>query len=474
MASELPWNNLARLATLSIGLWTAAYCLGQSANSTQQQQSPCKISDPKCGLPGIDLQTTSSAIASEIVHRGSNYYFPVNILTAAFGLEPRDYGALRYPHKLTRRQFAFLLSQEKLFMGIASDFPALVALDVGQGPKVYDADLLRDLFATELFPYRMHIKSVKVPGGNGIRLDEVRLESGAAEVVDACLNQIHQINVDGSKCSNAINSFEAKHSSQTESTGASISKWHFVTGSFGFLPRTMGYLSIADEINTSDSNPNSKSPCIENRKSDLTRVIECLPAKNTGPVWLQADWTEANQIGPLPFGMLTSPEQENVQDEKGTTFYRFKFHLYFPRWASSTYKSVKLTIVSPEDKNNRLAPSWTCAPPGIDQKAIDQTMGPLGNPCSSPTSWVFSGRILRPAGVDFNKQPLELLVPIVPFKDSGTAPTADSIHLEITLTGTPLLADFLGSFAAYFGQAPKSICWEVPSGDQCPNGGGSR
>jgi hypothetical protein len=482
---------LARLVMLSVGLWMAAYCFGQSANSAQQQQSLCRMSDPKCGLPGIALRETSRAIASEIVQQGSNYYFPVSILTAAFGLEPRDYRTLRYPHEITRRQFAFLLSQEKRFFGSNTlDPPALVALDLGQGPKVYDADLLRDLFTTELFPYRMHIKSVKVSRGSGVKLDAVRLERGAEGVVDACLKDIDQINVEGSKCSDAIQGFEEKQGTRSASTAASTSTGHFATGSFGFLPRTLRYLPIMDESDSADRNADAKSRCGENRKSDLARVIECLPAKNTGPVWLQADWTDADQIGPLAFEMLTGAEQQSVQNQKGSKFYRFKFHLYFPRWASSTYKSVMLTVVSPEGKNNNLVPSWTCVPPAIVPKAVEEKMGPLGNPCSSPTSWVFSGRILRPSEDDFNKQPLELLVPVAPPKVSvavpaagsvpvapskgpAAAPTAESIDLEVTLTGTPILADFFGRFAAYFGQTPKSICWDVPSGKQCPNGDGS-
>ncbi len=460
--------SFLRVIILSVGLWTAADCSGQHGSSAQPEQSLCKMSDPHCGLRGIDPKITSSAIASEIFQRGSDYYFPVSILTASFGLEPRDYAALRYPHRLTRHQFALLLSQEKRFVvSDPSKLPALVALDLGQGPKVYDADLLRDLFATELFPYRMRIVSLKAPGGNGIRLDEVRLDRRAAKVASACLKDIDQINNNVSDCSDAFKLFESKKDTKGESTASSIFKWHFLANSFGFFAKPLGYLPSMGENNT-DNSPDSTSACGENKKSYLERAIACLPVKNTNPVWLQADWKDPKEIGPLALEMLTPAEQKDLPEKSAVQFYRFEFDLHLPRWSSSTYGSIKVSIESPKDSDQGLAIRWVCAPPGLEQKPVTETMGPLGNPCTSQASWVFSGAILRPD--DELKQPLELLVPAVPSKETGSTPNADSIHLKITLTGTPIL----GPLAPLFGQTQNSVCWDVPSGLPCPKAQGSR
>lgn len=167
-------------------LATASYLAAEEKPGPSVVVKDCSKTEESCGLPGIDLQTRYKALSSAIVQIGADYYFPVDVLAASFGLEDTGWKFsphLRFsPHfwSLNRSRMEAVFSRQKRLMLDPDDAPALIAVDVpGIGPRVYDADFIRTLIATELFPYRMLVVSRK---RNGARVSFVKLDRGGAKL----------------------------------------------------------------------------------------------------------------------------------------------------------------------------------------------------------------------------------------------------------------------------------------------------
>jgi hypothetical protein len=191
-----------------------ATALASTSFAEDQSQKPklCSITDPTCGLTGISQTESLDSLYQGINNlphglKGATMGFPAEVLAEAFGIDARGStfslnGAVEaialfpveaftphyYSYRTHRAMLSRLevaLSQAKMRMRGPTDPPVIVALNLPRiGPRVYDADQLRGLAATDLFPYPMHIEWVR---SSGVLVPYVQLDPGEAAFVKNCL-----------------------------------------------------------------------------------------------------------------------------------------------------------------------------------------------------------------------------------------------------------------------------------------------
>jgi hypothetical protein len=157
-----------------------------NAEDATQNAKHCADSDSDCGLSGIKKAQLLDSLYRGLTDlpfglNGREIGFPADVLAAAYGIDEQGRklsfgGAMEaaflfpleaaLPHYYSYRAHRAVLSrlesrlaQAKLHMSEPEHAPVLVAVNVpGKGPRIYDADQLRALVATDLFTYPMHLE----------------------------------------------------------------------------------------------------------------------------------------------------------------------------------------------------------------------------------------------------------------------------------------------------------------------------
>jgi hypothetical protein len=191
-----------------------AAALASATFAEDQSQKPmlCNNANLTCGLTGISQTELLDSLYQGINNlphglKGATMGFPAEVLAAAYGIDARGntfslkgtFEALALfpvegftPHYYSYRthramlsRLEIALSQAKMHMREPTDPPVILALNLpGIGPRVYDADQLRKLAATDLFPYPMHIEWVR---SSGVLVPYVQLDLAEAGFVKNCL-----------------------------------------------------------------------------------------------------------------------------------------------------------------------------------------------------------------------------------------------------------------------------------------------
>jgi hypothetical protein len=145
-----------------------------------------KTTKNACGLSEPDITARYRALAKLFVKTGGDFSFSADVLAAV--LETTEHGRkwkLAPEHfpifPLTAPQMAELYRVARRYPGDPFEGNAYVIVNVpGLGPKAYDADVIRLLLATELFPDELRIVNKTSNGKSG---EYVPVRREAAQIV---------------------------------------------------------------------------------------------------------------------------------------------------------------------------------------------------------------------------------------------------------------------------------------------------
>jgi hypothetical protein len=346
----------------------------------------------------------------------------VDVLAASLALE--DKGSQFSPHfwSLQRSKMEAAFSREKRLMITPEDPPALVAVDVpGIGPRVYDADLIRSLIATELFPYRM--KVISKPR-DGTRVRYIKLDPTGGYLAKTCFAEVK--NSKAAACPNAL---KPKEHGTADFSPASLIERFQVNG------------LVSSDSEASDGATGSPK---KDEIPDLRKVLAALPADDER---IELRYREIGVHCFSPSELETS-EKDVIGSGKDDVLRvcRLRLDLTIPRSAASAYfqLAVKGVIIKPAN-----TVEVYCGPDHFQITEVDHTVKPAaGKQPAHDFHWSLYDRVLRP--LETNDQEFEILVPIPKVVDDK-----DPVAIKITLEGwpKPWLASWL------IGKQTKNWCY---------------
>jgi hypothetical protein len=407
-------------------------------------------SEGDCGLPGIDLHTRYESLDSAINKIGSGYYFPVDVLAASFGGEDEGWKITLRPWLFVRSRMERTFSRDKRLMIEPVDPPASVAISVpGIGPRVYDADLVRALFATELFPYRMKIVSEK---RDHTRVSFVALEPEPAGLVKACFKEV--LDKNATKCPQALTDYQNRMKAGQTGKASSSPASHL-----------FGNRLPPDSLYTPADSSDDKGQSNVKAASLIEGLLTFLPGENDETVRLIRRWNSAEEICSPNQAELEKLPSELHDKIKTSRYCVFDLDLDVPRSAANDYGKIILSGAVQNSKETTFVylvpPAFKTAPAHKTVTASEET------PRASNFSWTISGPILFPSPRQENTEEFIVVVPIaVPQTPKGavagatvadTPPSAASVVVKFFLDGYLLGRE---------GEPPRRRYWCFPTA--CP------
>jgi hypothetical protein len=381
----------------------------------------CAGTDEKCGLSGIDAHKRFEALSTAITEIKSDYYFPVDILAASFVIEDKDSKFAPHRWSLKKSRMEDVFSQEKRLLVQPKDPPALVPLDLPKtGLRVYDADIIRALLSTELFPYRMHVVSWK---RDGVKVSFVKLDRDAGKLAKDCFDEAAKSGV--AACPTALSTPEPQKGAvlrDLSDPGGAVSG------------RSSSFVETRVE-----GSPSADAGKIGNQNLQLLRdLLVSLPADDDV---IKITFRKTGEEC-LPWSRLDPAEQKLISNHDSTSC-RFRLDLYIPRAAASAYSQI--TVRGEITKPTGVTDVF-CSPPDLEIDWKDQKVE--YPPASAPArgfEWILADHILRPLPSSSpNAKEIMVLVPL-PDGGGGAAkpsfasapPDANPVGLKITLEGEP-------------------------------------
>jgi len=428
----------------------------------------CTNSDPNCGLSGIDRSVLRDSLFKGLKDLpfglgGRGIGFPADVLAAAYNMNDQQHefsirGALgavvmfpleaTLPHYYSYRvhramlpRLENVLANAKLHMSEPEHAPALVALNVpGIGPRIYDADQIRALVATDLFPYPMHFEWRR---SAGVLVPFVQLDRSWAQFARKCLEDLGGDSSTASpKTSNGTGcSDTAKHDIHGNVAGPAASS--FLTSPSAF---DGGGLSGGRKSKTTPKDGGAIEEILVRQTNDTITVTT--PACT---IWqeIQRDRPQMNDPGKA-LGCL------------------FESKVTIPRSVGGAYSAIRITVKPLEPSDNSLL----CGPDDKDlnvTKTAEKIKSP-GHPCPIAT-WRLSGDILSPDPETNGGKSEQYLKTYVEHKLSNDDPVykddqtvrariISMFQVEITLEGT--LSPWWEELAAELHGDQSTYAWCVP------------
>jgi hypothetical protein len=427
---------------LASALWllTSSGLRAQQPPDANPKAENCSIDERNCGLSGISIRTRYEALWQSIIELGGDYYFPVDILAASFSLEDRGWKFSPHLWSLRRSRMEAVFSREKRLMLDPDDPLTLVTVDVpGIGPRAYDADIIRTLIPTELFPYRMIVISKK---RNGTKVDFVKLDRRGGELAKTCFKEVVDTGI--AACPDAL-----RQKRQNAIRMTVPNPMNRFPGNAVFQFDGHGASDPGRSKGTSGT-------------AELDALIKVLTALKADDDTIQLKYREVG-VHCGSRSDLQSSEQ-NLIPSTVAVVCKLTLDLIIPRSAASAYFQV---VVKGEITKPAGVAEVYCGPNNFDIVQADLTVkSPARAARADDFQWLLYDRVLRPLST--NVQELKVLIP-VPNISAGIPEPASAkysraqqaIELKITLEGwpKPWLASWL------IGKQRKSWCY--PNG-ACP------
>jgi hypothetical protein len=430
-------------ARLTMTVLAIVLALPQTAkvNNVVADSKDCTDSKSPCGLSGVDrsvllksLLDGMSDLPTGFAARGIG--FPADVLAAAYGIDDggREFsfggtvGAIAaFPFESTRPHYYSYRAQRamiprlertlafaKLHMSEPARAPALVAVNVpGIGPRIYDADQIRALVGSGLFPYAMRVEWKR---SSGVRVPFVQLDRKAAQFSRACLTEI-------------VNRLPSTgQAAKTGNTGCPIA----LNKAYSFDQGPPAMLSVTESVYTMFARPMFDETSVAGTVQEADKAIESILVRETKDEKINVTtrgcilWQDITRNRPT----LTSPD-----DFLGCEFVST---LDIPRAAGSAYSELRVRVTP-------LKPTVDLLVCGPDDKDLDVSISHdvtvPNRPCDK-ASWVLSGDILSPSPGHLGNQSLIIFIGHRRSKDDPlyTRDQADKIRsmfqVEIRLEGT--------------------------------------
>jgi hypothetical protein len=279
--------------------------------------------------------------------------------------------------------------------------PLLVAVDLpGNGLRVYNAELIRTLFSTSLFPYKVHIIHFNNKATAGADSPLLILDRVSADFLRSCLYEAAR-NSPGYQCPVALKHFAAVHS---KSRFGESGDWN--AASYRTLHIAKSFIDAVPQ--SSQSAP----------RNDVGSVLEKLPTDDS-PITLS--WVQVcTPVGSLKGHQKKAWGLAEINDGEVC-----RFHITLPRMAASAYFNITLrgTI-----RNPRSSGIIECGP---NEFKIPVDVGTVNREgCTWDLfQWDLSGKILSPPPTSqLYEQEFQILV---------HDPSESSLNLKIFLEGIP-------------------------------------
>jgi hypothetical protein len=403
---------------LVIGLLTVALTVRLLAEPSDTDKPPNLFDKRSCSgqalcLPGPNQKAIYFAMAQAIgTFEGVDWGFPAEIIAAAYGWEslgirvsrpllpPQLLPYPQYPPSGTvkrevtssaLRAFLKQLSQAKRRVSTQAT-PVIVSVDIPTlGPRLYDANLIRDLVSTELVPHRIRIRSYKI---DNVLVPYVILQSGPAELAQGCFKEAAADG--GLGCPNKLGQPEQKQAPLRQ------------------VPFGLGFVS------GEGGKPDLQAPAMS-EPGDLKGLLAELPNRDKAAVPIRV----SREGVCTPFDKI-SPEDKKQWNlpamAAGTRACLNTFILRLPPMATNSYRTIAVEAeIKPEE-------SYVyCGPSQLKAGTITPIITPIC-PLTSFARWDFSATILRQPLV--TTQSLLLLV---------RPPTSADSTLRLVLSGTAFL-----------------------------------
>lgn len=406
------------MSTLRVGLLTIALTVRLLADQSGTDKPPHAFDEKSCSgqdpcLPGPNQKAIYFAMAQAIKKfEKGEWGFPAEIIAAAYGwdsLGTRVSGPLLPPQLLPYPQYppsgavkrevtsvalrAFLeqLSQAKRRVS-TQDTPVVVSVDIPTiGPRLYDANLIRDLVSTELIPHRIRIRSYN---NDSVLVPYVILERGPAELAQNCFEEAAADGASG--CPNTLKQAEQKQAQLRQ-----------VSFGFGFVSGEGG-------------EPDLHAPAVS-ESADLKGRLAELPNRDKASVPIRI----------FRDGVCVPYDTISAEDKKqwnlpslptGTRACLDTFILHLPPMATNAYRALTVEVeIKPQESN------VYCGPLQLNVGTITPIVTPIC-PLTGSLRWDFSDTILRQA----HDTPQSLLLLVRPPKSVAST-------LQLFLSGTALL-----------------------------------
>jgi hypothetical protein len=442
------------------------------ASDAAVSMKDCTNSGSACGLSGVDRRTLLKSLRDGMkdMPRSSlaapGIGFPADVVAVAYGIDDpgREFslrgtlGAIAlfpievfdphyYSYQAQRIMIPRLerkLALAKIHMAEPSGAPALVTVNVpGIGPQIYDADQIRALVATDLFPYPMHVEWKR---SSGVTVPYIQL-GRTALFARNCLIEMVPLSKDSpvsasdtvdAGCPQALGSGSQPH-------GGPVA-----------VPRTpKAYAAFEDSPDmTKDAEDSQKMGTIE----------KILVRQTKGSITIQTRPCKLSQELQRNRPSQSSPEKVLACE--------FESALFIPRTAGAAYSEIRITVTVLKPKEP--IPSLLCGPADkeLDVTSGDRVVSP-GRPCTVAT-WRLSGDILSPPPGGDPNEPAQTLTTYIEHQRSSKDPVyvddqADNIRqmfqVEIKLKGT--LKPWWEDIVAQAWGDQTTYRWCVPG--PCPN-----
>jgi len=340
-------------------------------------ESDTSLTEDTCGLPGIPHALLYRNVANAVVADGKRYGFPADLVNYVFGMPPSRHQFALRPWEFRKSYAEEDLSGAKRRLPAHDQAAPVVAFDMpGMGIQFYDADLIRALVSTDLFPYQMHIRTMTV---NHQKSEFIQLDKASAQLTKDCLGEISMDETTANSkhlgCTATLKKYKSEETGQDE-------------------PRVRGSMSFLNSYANESTKP---------ADSNLLLLLANLPTKESGPIILE-----------LEKPCLNVP----------ATSCDLSLKLTIPEYSGSDYSELSVTGVVEQ-------PGVTvdkCGPAALDENAIADEVKPRQGCVGTNFDWSLHGDVLH--GRKERYQRLKIRI-------STTTSTVIAPALKITLEGTP-------------------------------------